>query len=312
MSYSSLASAYIPSPCNWGKRPGPVTKITIHHMAVVNGDPVAVAKALANPNRHASATYCIGSDGKIVCGLDESIAPGTSGPGIPGKNNDLQAVTMEIANSKGAPNWEISDTAMAAVIQLCVDICKRNNIKKLNYTGDANGNLTYHQMFNATACPGPYLISKMNYIADSVNALLDDQELPVSKPETEVVSTTETIKYTVKKGDTLSGIAEKYNTTYQAIAKENNIKNPNYIKPGQVLNITVTNKKENPVSKENNPIKTATTTASLNVRKGPSTNYGVIGVLPKGTPVDIYETKGQWAKISYGAGFGWSNTNWLK
>jgi LysM repeat protein len=312
MSYSSLASAYIPSPCNWGKRPGPVTKITIHHMAVVNGDPVAVARALADPNRHASATYCIGSDGKIVCGLDESIAPGTSGPGTPGKNNDLQAVTMEIANSKGAPNWEISDTAMATVIQLCVDICKRNGIKKLNYTGDANGNLTYHQMFNATACPGPYLISKMKYIEQSVNALLDDQKLPEPEP-TPTVTTTETIQYTVKKGDTLSAIAEKYGTTYQAIAKENNIKNPNYIKPGQVLNITITTETEAPVEKKaDEPIKTATTTANLNVRTGPSTNYPVIGVFSKGSIVDIYEIKGQWAKVLYGSTFGWSNTNWLK
>jgi LysM repeat protein len=41
--------------------------------------------------------------------------------------------------------------------------------------------------------------------------------------------------YTVKKGDTLSGIAAKFGTTYQKIAKDNNIANPNLIYPGQVL-----------------------------------------------------------------------------
>ena len=41
--------------------------------------------------------------------------------------------------------------------------------------------------------------------------------------------------YTVQKGDTLSGIAAKYGTTYQKIAKDNNIANPNLIFPGQVL-----------------------------------------------------------------------------
>lgn len=41
--------------------------------------------------------------------------------------------------------------------------------------------------------------------------------------------------YIVKKGDTLSGIASKYNTTYQKIAKDNNIKNPNLIYPEQKL-----------------------------------------------------------------------------
>lgn len=43
--------------------------------------------------------------------------------------------------------------------------------------------------------------------------------------------------YTVRSGDTLSGIAAKYGTTYQAIAAKNNIANPNLIYPGQVLQI---------------------------------------------------------------------------
>jgi LysM repeat protein len=45
------------------------------------------------------------------------------------------------------------------------------------------------------------------------------------------------ITYTVKSGDTLSKIAKNYNTTYQEIAKLNNIKNPNIIRVGQVLKI---------------------------------------------------------------------------
>lgn len=43
--------------------------------------------------------------------------------------------------------------------------------------------------------------------------------------------------YTVKKGDTLSGIAKRYGTTYQKIAKDNGIANPNLIYPNQVLKI---------------------------------------------------------------------------
>lgn len=45
----------------------------------------------------------------------------------------------------------------------------------------------------------------------------------------------QTITYTVQRGDTLSGIASKYGTTYQKIAKDNNIANPNVIYPGQKL-----------------------------------------------------------------------------
>lgn len=43
------------------------------------------------------------------------------------------------------------------------------------------------------------------------------------------------IIYTVKSGDTLSSIAKKYNTTYQKIANDNNISNPNLIYPNQKL-----------------------------------------------------------------------------
>ena len=43
------------------------------------------------------------------------------------------------------------------------------------------------------------------------------------------------VYYTVQAGDTLSGIASRYGTTYQQLAEWNNISNPNYIQVGQVL-----------------------------------------------------------------------------
>lgn len=44
-------------------------------------------------------------------------------------------------------------------------------------------------------------------------------------------------QYTVQKGDTLSGIAAKYGTTYQVLAQINGIANPNVISVGQVLTV---------------------------------------------------------------------------
>ena len=43
--------------------------------------------------------------------------------------------------------------------------------------------------------------------------------------------------YTVQKGDTLSAIAKKYNTTVEALVASNGIKNKNLIRAGQVLQI---------------------------------------------------------------------------
>lgn len=58
--------------------------------------------------------------------------------------------------------------------------------------------------------------------------------------------------YTVKKGDTLSGIAKKYNTTVEALVASNGIKNPNVITVGQVLTI--------PDTKSNNQVYNALVT----------------------------------------------------
>lgn len=53
----------------------------------------------------------------------------------------------------------------------------------------------------------------------------------------EVSKDTSEVAYIVKKGDTLSSIAKKYNTTYQKLAEYNNIKNPNVISVGQKIKI---------------------------------------------------------------------------
>ena len=43
--------------------------------------------------------------------------------------------------------------------------------------------------------------------------------------------------YTVQSGDTLSGIATKYGTTYQKISQLNGLSNPNMIYAGQWLRV---------------------------------------------------------------------------
>ena len=45
------------------------------------------------------------------------------------------------------------------------------------------------------------------------------------------------VYYTVKRGDTLSGIASKYGTTYQHLAQINGIANPNKIRAGQRIRV---------------------------------------------------------------------------
>ena len=168
MSNSSLVNYTKLSP-NYTEMNNKVNKkITIHHMAG-NLSVEACGNVFASKSRKASSNYGVGTDGRIALYVDESNRAWTSSS----SSNDSQAVTIEVANDGGAPNWHVSDKALAATINLCVDICKRNGIEKLNYTGDASGNLTEHNYFAATACPGPYLKSKLSYIAEEVNKQLN-------------------------------------------------------------------------------------------------------------------------------------------
>jgi hypothetical protein len=156
---------------NSSARTAPISKITIHHMAG-NCSIEVCGNIFADASRQGSSNYGIGTDGRIGLYVDESRRAWTSS----NRENDNVAVTIEVANDGGAPDWHISDKALESLIKLCVDICKRNGIKALNYTGDASGNLTRHNMFAATGCPGAYLQSKFPYIAQEVNKQLNAEQ----------------------------------------------------------------------------------------------------------------------------------------
>ena len=87
----------------------------------------------------------------------------------------------------------------------------------------------------------PTYIDKIMNIINSYNLTKYDNfkgTTTVSKPTTTVKPSTTTEEvYTVKAGDTLSAIARNYGTTYQELAKYNNIANPNIIRIGQKIKI---------------------------------------------------------------------------
>ena len=214
MSNSPLVNYTKISPNKNSPRLKPIKKITVHHMAG-NLSVETVGNIFASSTRDASSTYGIGTDGRVGMYVEEKDRAWTSS----NADNDHQAITIEVANDGGAPDWHVSDTALNKLIDLCVDICKRNGIERLNYTGDTKGNLTRHNMFAATACPGPYLQSKFPYIASEVNKRLADG----------------TITHTVAPGETLYGIGKKYNVSPIILQAINGIADPTSISIGTKL-----------------------------------------------------------------------------
>ena len=177
---------------NYNIRDHKIDTITIHHVANGTGcDKGYSANTLSviftSVGRAGSVNYGIDSNGKIGQMLNEKYRPWTSNS----RPNDMRAITAEIANCGGAPDWKVSDKALKATINLCVDICKRNGKKRMVWIADKNKALAYspkademrmtlHKWFAATGCPEKYLISKMQYIADEANKLLGSK--PTFKP----------------------------------------------------------------------------------------------------------------------------------
>lgn len=184
MSNSNLVNYTKLSPNKTSPRNHVIDTITIHHMAG-NLTVEQCGNVFASSARQASSNYAIDSDGRVGMYVEEKDRSWATSS----RDNDNRAITIEVANDVVGGDWHVSDKALDKLIALCVDICKRNNIKKLNFTGDKSGNLTMHKWFAATGCPGPYLESKFPYIADEVNkVLLYDKEQAKKEPIPELTT----------------------------------------------------------------------------------------------------------------------------
>lgn len=181
MANSSLVTYVWKGPkTNCNARDHVIDTITIHHIAG-NGTLEGCFKTLAYKADPGSVNYGIDSLGAIGVMIDENLRAWTTCD----RPNDMRAVTIEVANDKpsDAGGWHVSDKALAALINLCVDICKRNGKTKMIWCGSLAATnarsfasnemrMTIHKWFAPTGCPGPYLESKMGYIASEVTKRL--------------------------------------------------------------------------------------------------------------------------------------------
>lgn len=181
MSNSPLVTYTKLSPNHSGRRNHVIDTVSIHCMAG-NASVETCGALFADPSRKASSNYGIGSDGRIALYVDEANRSWCTSSA----SNDHRAITIEVANNGGAPDWPVSDKAYAALLDLLTDICRRNRIKKLLWRGDKSligqvdkQNMTVHRWFAAKACPGDYLYNRHGEIAAEVNRRLEGEEKPM-------------------------------------------------------------------------------------------------------------------------------------
>lgn len=214
MSNSSLVSHTRISPNRTSPRNHVIDTITIHCVVGQCGVE-ALGTHFANPGLRASSNYGIGYDGRVGMYVEEKDASWCSSNSA----NDNRAITIECASDAVEP-YAINDKVYATLIELCADICKRNNIKELKWKADKSligqvdkQNMTVHRWFANKSCPGTYIYSRLGKIADEVNTKLGKTTVN-AKPE----PTKPTVKENYSKTQFIKDVQRATGATVDGIA----------------------------------------------------------------------------------------------
>ena len=178
MSNSKLVSYKKISPNKSSGRKYEITRIT-PHCVVGQLDVKTLGNIFAKSSAQASSNYGIGADGRIGMYVEEKDRSWCSSS----SDNDNRAVTIECASDTKHP-YASKKVVYNALVDLCVDICKRNGKKKLIWISDKKKALSYktaktemlltvHRWFANKSCPGAWMYERMDDLAKAVTKKLN-------------------------------------------------------------------------------------------------------------------------------------------
>lgn len=184
MSNSKLVTHVKLSPNHSGERTMKIDRIT-PHCVVGQCSVETLGNIFVEQERKASCNYGIGCDGRVGMYVAETNRSWCSSS----RANDQRAVTIECASDKTDP-YAMNGAVYKTLVELCIDICKRNGKTKLLWFGDKEKTLSYkpandemvitvHRWFANKSCPGDWLYSRLGQLAETVTARLN----PAPKPE---------------------------------------------------------------------------------------------------------------------------------
>lgn len=319
MSNSPLVTYTKISPNKSSPRNHKIDTITIHCVVgQLTAKQIVNLTKFQNSSGNSSCNYAVGTDGSIGLCVEEKDRAWTSSS----RSNDHRAITIEVA-SDTKPPYAVNDKAMAALIELVADICKRNGIKELKWKGDKSlvgqvdkQNMTAHRWFAATACPGDYLYGKFDDIAAAVNKKLNPV---VTKPSSSSSSTNASL---FKNGDAVKLKTDAKYTSGKSIPSWV-FNSKLYVRCVNGNKITISTQSTGditgvvyakdliPCGTTAKPATTNTfksyvveiTANALNVRAGAGSTYKINTVVKKGQRYTIVEEKNGWGKLKSGAGW---------
>lgn len=341
MSNSPLVNYTKISPNKTSPRNHKIDTITIH--CVVGQCSIeALGNVFASASKKASSNYGIGYDGRIGMYVEEKDRSWCSSS----SSNDNRAITIEVASDTYHP-YAIKDAAYKSLINLLVDICKRNDIKELKWKADKSligqvdkQNMTVHRWFANKSCPGDYLYNRHSQIAAEVNERLgkvEEGNPTIPDPnETESEPIKPVTNSTIKVGDLvkLTEDSKYYNGKSIPTWVKNNKWYVKQISGDRVVidksedgkvsicsavstkYLVLVNEKPSTATTIDKPYLVEVEITNLNIRKGPGTNYSTTGLYTGKGVFTIIETKtgtgsnSGWGRLKSGAG--WISLDFVK
>ena len=165
------------SPNHSGQRTMAIDRIT-PHCVVGQCTAEGLGDWFYKSSTQASSNYGIDKDGRVGMYVEEKNRSWCSSSGA----NDQRAITIECASDTSEP-YAFRDIVYQRLIELCIDICKRNGKNKLIWFGDKDKTLNYspksgemiltvHRWFANKSCPGNWMYARMGDLAEKVTKAL--------------------------------------------------------------------------------------------------------------------------------------------
>ena len=173
------------SPNHSGQRTMAIDRIT-PHCVVGQCTAEGLGEWFMNTGIQASSNYGIDKDGRVALFVEEKNRSWCSSSNA----NDQRAITIECASDTTEP-FAFRDVVYQRLIELCVDICKRNGKNKLIWFGDKDKTLNYspksgemiltvHRWFANKSCPGNWMYARMGDLASKVTAALGGADIDIT------------------------------------------------------------------------------------------------------------------------------------
>ena len=301
------------SPNHSGQRTMAIDRIT-PHCVVGQCTAEGLGDWFMNTGIQASSNYGIDKDGRVALYVEEKNRSWCSSSGA----NDQRAITIECASDTSEP-YAFRDVVYKKLIELCIDICKRNGKNKLIWFGDKDKTLNYtpksgemiltvHRWFANKSCPGNWMYARMGDLASKVTAALGG-EVESEKPADD----SQKIKwYRVRK---TWADSKTQKGAYKILdnAKKCADQNPGYKVFDADGKVVYEPKAAEPEVKV--PFLVKVSISDLNIRKGAGTDYDRVQFCPPGvyTIVEVKSGKGSatgWGRLK--SGIGWISLDFVK